>query len=152
MQKTLKEIVTYFVDHNFPDIENDANKIEIMNASKLQLEHDLEEQIKTKYKSELKSQIKQEIQEETIKNKIKEAKNLLVFGAISAFIIGIIVNQTTDIITYLKTGISEKPWVITLIIIAGCALICYLIYKTKFIDEALIMIEKKGRNHKNEED
>lgn len=97
--------------------------------------------VKRKLKSEILYEIKQEVKENAIeeakkdiddyltKKKLKDYKELTIFGLIIAFIIGLSVNQFTDVIGFYKKLICKEPCVsiLTSIIIVVIAIL--LIYK-----------------------
>ena len=97
--------------------------------------------VKKKLKSELLSEIKQEVQENAIndakkdideyrtKKKLKDYKELTIFGLIIAFIIGLSVNQFTDVIGFFKKLIDGEPWVSITFAIIIAAIAIYLIFK-----------------------
>lgn len=97
--------------------------------------------VKKKLKSEILYEIKQEVKENAIeeakkdiddymtKKKLKDYKELTILGLTIAFIIGLSVNQFTDVIGFYKKLIGKEPRVsiLTTIIIAAIAI--YLISK-----------------------
>ncbi|MFR9281535.1 MAG: hypothetical protein ACLVKV_02880 [Peptoniphilus lacrimalis] len=97
--------------------------------------------VKKKLKSELLSEIKQEVQENAIndakkdideyrtKKKLKDYKELTILGLIIAFIIGLSVNQFTDVIGFFKKLIDGEPWVSITFAIIIAAIAIYLIFK-----------------------
>ncbi len=97
--------------------------------------------VKKKLKSEILYEIKQEVKENAIeeakkdiddymtKKKLKDYKELTILGLIIAFIIGLSVNQLTDVIAFYKKLIYKEPWVSILTAIIIVAIAIYLIFK-----------------------
>ncbi|MFR6454057.1 MAG: hypothetical protein ACLUOG_03420 [Peptoniphilus lacrimalis] len=97
--------------------------------------------VKKKLKSEILYEIKQEVKENAIeeakkdiddymtKKKLKDYKELTILGLIIAFIIGLSVNQLTDVIGFYKKLIYKEPWVSILTAIIIVAIAIYLIFK-----------------------
>lgn len=97
--------------------------------------------VKKKLKSEILYEIKQEVKESAIeeakkdiddymtKKKLKDYKELTILGLIIAFIIGLSVNQLTDVIAFYKKLIYKEPWVSITFAIIIVAIAIYLIFK-----------------------
>ena len=97
--------------------------------------------VKKKLKSEILYEIKQEVKENAIeeakkdiddymtKKKLKDYKELTIFGLIIAFIIGLSVNQFTDVIGFYKKLIDKEPVVSIAFAIIIVAIAIYLIFK-----------------------
>lgn len=100
--------------------------------------------VKKKLKSEILYEIKQEVKENAIeeakkdiddymtKKKLKDYKELTIFGLIIAFIIGLSVNQFTDVIGFYKKLIDKEPGVSITFAIITAAIAIYLIFKSIF--------------------
>lgn len=100
--------------------------------------------VKKKLKSEILYEIKQEVKENAIeeakkdiddymtKKKLKDYKELTIFGLIIAFIIGLSVNQFTDVIGFYKKLIDKEPRVSITFAIITAAIAIYLIFKSIF--------------------
>lgn len=97
--------------------------------------------VKRKLKSEILYEIKQEVKEIAIeeakkdiddymtKKKLKDYKELTILGLTIAFIIGLSVNQFTDVIGFYKKLIDKEPVVSILTAIIIVAIAIYLIFK-----------------------
>ncbi len=97
--------------------------------------------VKRKLKSEILYEIKQEVKENAIeeakkdiddymtKKKLKDYKELTIFGLIIAFIIGLSVNQFTEVIGFYKKLIDNEPCVSITFAIIIVAIAIYLIFK-----------------------
>lgn len=97
--------------------------------------------VKKKLKSEILYEIKQEVKENAIeeakkdiddymtKKKLKDYKELTILGLTIAFIIGLSVNQFTDVIGFYKKLIDKEPVVSIIFAIFIAAIAIYLIFK-----------------------
>ncbi len=97
--------------------------------------------VKKKLKSEILYEIKQEVKENAIeeakkdiddymtKKKLKDYKELTILGLTIAFIIGLSINQFTDVIGFYKKLIGKEPRVSILTTIIIVAIAIYLIFK-----------------------
>lgn len=97
--------------------------------------------VKKKLKSEILYEIKQEVKENAIeeakkdiddymtKKKLKDYKELTILGLTIAFIIGLSVNQFTDVIAFYKKLIDKEPVVSIAFAIIIVAIAIYLISK-----------------------
>lgn len=97
--------------------------------------------VKKKLKSEILYEIKQEVKENAIeeakkdiddymtKKKLKDYKELTILGLTIAFIIGLSVNQFTDVIGFYKKLIDNEPVVSIAFAIIIAAIAIYLIFK-----------------------
>lgn len=97
--------------------------------------------VKRKLKSEILYEIKQEVKENAIeeakkdiddymtKKKLKDYKELTILGLTIAFIIGLSVNQFTEVIGFYKKLIYKEPVVSIIFAIFIAAIAIYLIFK-----------------------
>lgn len=97
--------------------------------------------VKRKLKSEILYEIKQEVKENAIKEakkdiddymtkkKLKDYKELTILGLTIAFIIGLSVNQFTDVIGFYKKLIDKEPVVSITFAIIIAVIAIYLIFK-----------------------
>lgn len=97
--------------------------------------------VKRKLKSEILYEIKQEVKEIAIeeakkdiddymtKKKLKDYKELTILGLTIAFIIGLSVNQFTEVIGFYKKLIYKEPVVSIAFAIIIAAIAIYLIFK-----------------------
>ncbi|KGF36566.1 hypothetical protein HMPREF2134_01850 [Peptoniphilus lacrimalis DNF00528] len=97
--------------------------------------------VKKKLKSEILYEIKQEVKENAIeeakkdiddymtKKKLKDYKELTILGLTIAFIIGLSVNQFTEVIGFYKKLIDNEPCVSITFAIIIAVIAIYLIFK-----------------------
>lgn len=85
--------------------------------------------------------IAEEVKQHTTQNALQEAKSVIIEGIILAFFVGLLVNQFTDIITYLKGG--EGPFNPTLWIIAGIVVVLWIFVALKLVNTVSSLINRK---------
>ncbi len=123
-----------------------------------------DELIIEKAKKQIKQEISKEICEEMrdkalreadtiIKNRvemhhIKELRKLAIEGLIVAFFVGLLVNQVTDIIGFLKGTVTLDSIIPTIILVLFFSSICVLIFLLEFIS-TFIKLWRKAKNETN---
>ena len=75
-------------------------------------------------------------------------KNLAINGVIVAFFVGLLVNQSTDIIGYWKGSFQASNIWITVGIAVALLVICIIIFAYMFISELIKML-RKDKNETN---
>lgn len=99
------------------------------------------EEIKEEYKQTLIQEADIEIKKEVNRQKIEDLKSLMWSGFLLAFIVGLAVNQATDIIGYYKgTVTADKIWP-TIIITAVLCMICLIAYLYSFWKNAVTLFD-----------
>lgn len=146
MSKTLDELLTKAYEDNEKEIKAqtsiEPDDTEFMFES-------VKERISSKIYSEIKEEVYEEIMEkvnEDLKKhehdrKIEELRKVIYSGFIIAFFVGLLVNQVTDIASYIKKSL-ELEWGITIILIVFLAIISIGLTVYKFVDEGLKLIRK----------
>lgn len=99
------------------------------------------EEIKEAYKQELIREADIEIKKELNRQKIKELKSLMWSGFLLAFIVGLAVNQATDIIGYFKGPVSDDDIWITIVITAMLCMICLGAYVYSFLKNVIDLFD-----------
>lgn len=94
------------------------NIIDPVQVVKDQLMSEITEEIRTAYKEEVYSEVKRQVAREQEQYKINQIKTLLFESVLLAALVGLIVNQATDIITYLKGGLTTPNQLFVLITLA----------------------------------
>lgn len=127
----LDTILTEFAELYFKDNKDKVNKAKnpkdieemFINSAKESIVSEIRNNLKKEIEEEVRSQIKKEIQEaKDIQNR-KQIKRFIIETIVFSFIIGLLVNQFTDIVTYLKQE-DTKIW--TALVIIGLLLILVL--------------------------
>lgn len=99
------------------------------------------EEIKEEYKQTLIQEADIEIKKEVNRQKIEDLKSLMWSGFLLAFIVGLAVNQATDIIGYYKgTVTADKIWP-AIIITAVLCMICLIAYLYSFWKNAVTLFD-----------
>ena len=106
-------------------------------------------EIRTEYKNELKKEVDLEVQEELNQKKINDIKELMWSGFLLAFVVGLAVNQVTDIIGYLKGQITMESIWSTVAITGVLLLVCIVAYLYSFFSHAIRLL--KSDKKKNED-
>ena len=112
---------------------------EFMITTKLAITERIYKEIKNEIEVEIKQKAIQdaqnEIQQQSISNKIKELRTLIISGFVMSFFVGMLVNQSTDIIGYIKGTIEIQSVGMTLIWIFIFLLLCGLILIFIFLSD-----------------
>ena len=103
----------------------------------------IELEIREKYKQEIIAEAQKEIEKERDKQQIREIRKLMWAGFFVAFLVGLAVNQVTEIIAYLK-GDSTTIWV-TVLISVVLLLICIGIYLYSFLNDVKNYFDHKSK-------
>jgi beta-xylosidase len=118
---------------------NNKNKDEFTETIKLSLKEQIYEEIKSEIGNEIKQKAIQdaqkEIREQSMSNRIKELRTLIISGFIMSFFVGMLVNQSTDIIGYIKGTIEIQDIKATIIWIFIFLLICSMILLFIFLSD-----------------
>lgn len=88
---------------------------ELVRFSKEKISEEIESEVKEAYYEELKERAESEIESSKIKDRIKNTKSLILNGIFGAFLVGMIVNQLTDLLTFLK---NKTNWGIGITLVA----------------------------------
>lgn len=120
----------------------EQERIELMIALKRQYKSDIIEEIKAEYREELRQELMQEAEYLQQQQQIKDLKATLWSGFLLAFVVGLAVNQATDIITYLKGAVTPSNiWVTVWIVVVLC-LLCVGAYLYLFMRNVLSLLKK----------
>lgn len=95
------------------------------------------EEIKKDYKEELLVEIHDEVQKERDRQKIDDLKNLMWSGFVLAFIVGLAVNQATDVIGYYKGSVEGEQIWLTMVITGILCMACFAAYLYSFFKKAI---------------
>lgn len=99
-------------------------------------------EIKAEYRKEVIKEAHIEIQRKVFKQKLTDLKELMMSGFVLAFIVGLAVNQMTDIISYCKGASSIQDIKTTIIITAILFVLCLGFYAYNFVKTAIEVIEQ----------
>ena len=135
----LEALVEYFINGEKADIKGDSY---FYKAVKERFISDIKEEIKVEYKEEMKKNAEEEREKIRLINKIKDFKALFFSGIIIAFIVGLLVNQVTDIISIFKGALNAKFLIYSVGYSFIIAVVLYLIIKFSLLSEILKIIKK----------
>ncbi|MDE6314057.1 MAG: hypothetical protein K2M46_10670 [Lachnospiraceae bacterium] len=146
MAKTLEKLLDDFVESRHMEIEAGTEKDEynalMKTAVKDKLRNDIMKEIQAEYEQEIIKKVKKDIAVSEQKRKLKELQDVLWSGFLIAFIVGLLVNQATDVISFLKgtlntTSITSTIW-ICLVLLA----VCLITYAWIFISKVLNFMQE----------
>ncbi len=136
--------------------KDDLIREEISEADRDELIASLRETMKKKIVEEVKEQYKQEIIEEANdemtkaanRQKLKEIKSVMWNGFLLAFVVGLVVNQVTDLVGFWKGTVSAGDLGKTIILVIVLLAVCLLLYGYSFLASAISLFDdiKKDKN------
>lgn len=101
---TLNKLIDVFIENS--DSINGEEGDEVIGLLKSQIRQKVEDEVKSTYRDELEQNSKEKLEKEKLemkeKFKIDAAKTLLIDTVIFSGIVGLLVNQLTDIVSFLK--------------------------------------------------
>lgn len=142
----LDEVLDVFCDSKkkiFADNAEEDDVQELKELLKQQIRRDIVKEIEAERSKEIAIKAREEIDHRKEAERIEEAKNLLWNGFIMAFIVGILVNQVTDIISFYKGGSSLKTISFTAWLCVALAGICLLMYIYTFAQNFIKIMKNR---------
>ena len=131
MAEVLDKVVSFFVEKNGTiEITSEEEKQMIFKAAKEQIKNQIVEEIKNEAQQEIIDMAQQEIEKAKNAEKLKELKEIVWSGFILAFLVGLLVNQVTEIIGYVKgiaESVSSTYW-ISLVLVLLCGLVFIVMF------------------------
>lgn len=158
MSNKLHKIVKTYVQTSINDNSMNTNGLEaeqIKNLLVEKLEHDIREEILKEETSVLESEQKKiqskleaEFANIRLKEKIEDANEIAFIAVFTGFVIGLLVNQTTDLVSSLKSTLSMNSYQvsITFVFILVLFAVGYVCYKHVFLDKIAKIIQEKYKN------
>lgn len=148
MSSKLDALIDKYVrekEHMFSADVPDDEKVVYINAIKKQLADEVRTEIRVEVAAEAIKEAQLEIEKNSLIARIKEYKRLSIDGLLIAFFVGMLVNQSTDLVSYFK-GVfqSGKTW-ITIVFCIVLAVIVTTIFFGMFFEEAIKLLGK-GKN------
>lgn len=125
---------------------SDEEKAELIDALREKKKSDIVKEIKEQYKEEVISEVNAEIEREATHQKIADLKSLMRDGFILAFLVGLAVNQITDIIGYYKGTVTIEKVGSTIIIALVLCGICLIVYFYNFLKSAMSLLKNFEKN------
>ncbi len=150
----LDEILTKIVDDHIDSIIDDTKSLEERNELKLLLKEkrkaQIIDEIRNAYELEWNAELEKKQSQVNRQKKIEDLKELLFTGFILAFVVGLAVNQVSEILNYVK-GLSSWNDLLTSIILSLFLIgICLLMYWYSFYKEAIKYIKNSLNEEKGE--
>lgn len=142
--KIIETLINSYVNNAYKsqsDEECSEDEEILIEAAKNKLFQDVKHEIVESEKVKMREEIKKEFKSLEQKRKLKELKTLMYEGFFIAFLVGLIVNQVTEMINITK-GIETKV-TITLLIIFILGILNLFVYKTKFLGDFYDSVEFK---------
>ena len=119
-EKLLDEIIDSYINKKIPDIQEEENTEDIRNLLKKQILSDVTEVIISNEKDKIVQQAELDIDKKKHDKKRQEMKIVVIETLFLGFLIGLLANQGTDLITYIKGGNvnvgQTLMWIILLIL------------------------------------
>lgn len=149
--KIAKKMINAYVEsQNISEGETNDEIEYIKDSAKKNLFNDIKEEIINLEKDRIIKEAEDEIKKLEQERKIKEIKVLMYEGFIIAFVVGLIVNQVTDILNVSK-GVETKV-TITLLWIIVLGILTIIIYSNKFLDDIANTIKEKFNRDKDKKE
>lgn len=100
------------------------------------------QEVKQQYKDEIIEKAKSEIEEEERRQYFSDLKKLMRNGFLIALLVGLSVNQATDVINYFRDCLSSNKWLCAFALCCIFLFLASLSYLKEFINEAKQFFEK----------
>ena len=132
---SLKRIVDYFVDNHVKskDSENSQNEI-VYKAAKERIEDTVKQQIMDEMREVVHKEEVAKLEEERQIGILRDTKTLIIQTIVLGFVVGLLVNQVTDIFSFYFKGDNliniGATWIITLVcLVVAVCLSIYILLK-----------------------
>ena len=146
MSETLEKLLNNFIENKHSEIKENTEKDEYMEymttAVKEKMRVAVVEEIRRELEPEIIEKVKKDNEIEEQKRKVKELQEVLWSGFIIAFIVGLLVNQVTDVISFLKGASGIESISSTIWICIGLLAVCIITYGWLFITKVLEFIHE----------
>ncbi|MDO4536357.1 MAG: hypothetical protein Q4B63_11210 [Clostridium perfringens] len=141
---TKKMIEAYINSQRISQGDTDSEIEYIKESAKKKLFEDIKKEIIELEKERILKEAEEKIKKLEQQRRIKEIRVLMYEGFIIAFVVGLIVNQATDLLNISK-GITTNV-VLTLLWIAVLGIMALLVYNNKFLGDIANIIKEKFNN------
>lgn len=134
----LDKVIDVFINTKGEIVNSNAPseaKDELLAALREKTRNEIVQEIKATCKNEILKEANLEIQKKVNQEKLKQLRDLMWSGFFIAFIVGLTVNQITDIIGYFKGSVSMENITVTVILSIVLVLACWLLYGYSFMKE-----------------
>lgn len=129
---TLDEVVNKFLDATTENITDDRLK----EALKLQITNDIKEEVINKEIECIIKKSDDKIREKENKEMLEKLKNIIIETLIIGLILGLLVNQITELIGIWKSGnqIELFTWIWVIVLLVALGVLTMLMYISKLSD------------------
>lgn len=144
MTKKLDMMIESYIAVKRDALENipESEREEYLEPLREKIKKDVVEEVKQEYKAQVMADAENDIQQRISDNKISQLKNLMWNGFLIAFLVGLAVNQITDLIGYWKGSVSLSSLMPTLIITVVLVAICMGLYFYNMVKDTVDMYKK----------
>ncbi len=142
----LDEVLNVFCDSKKDVFANNAKEEDIQELKELlknEIRQNIIDEIVAEQSKEIAIKAQKELDRSEEDKRIGETKNLLWNGFIMAFIVGVLVNQVTDIISFYKGGSSLKTISPTVWICVILAIFCLGMYIYTFAQNFIKIVKNR---------
>ena len=138
----LQGLVEHYVGNGKP--LNNTDQV-IVEGIYQQIESEMRTRLEGKIREEVKKELEKQLENERNLTQIKHLKNLMIESVLIAFIIGMIVNQGTEMIFVLKPNQGDANWwTVTIAIAAGLSLAVFLTLAIRILNSVTALFENSG--------
>ena len=142
---TVMDLKSNLIQQEAPD----QDKEEFITALREQKKQEIVKEIREEYKQEIIKAANIEIMKETHRQKLQEIKSLMWNGFVLAFIVGLAVNQVTELLGFWKGTISAGSLKMTVLFTIVLLLICLAAYGFSFIAKAISLFDEFKKDNKD---
>lgn len=144
MTKKLDTMIESYIAVKEKDLETipESDREEYLELLREKIKKMVVEEVKQEYKAQVMADAESDIQQRISDNRISQLKNLMWNGFLIAFLVGLAVNQITDLIGYWKGSVSLNSLMPTLIITVILVAICMGLYFYNMIKETVDIYKK----------
>ncbi|MFK4784550.1 hypothetical protein [Fusobacterium sp. MFO224] len=136
--KELEKLINFYMENK--EELNKEKDIKVVQYVKDGFKNDIIEEIENARGAKLKEKMRKEVEEERRLERLKELKVIILEAIFFSFAIGMLVNQSTEVVNLLN---KEKTINITLFFIIIFLMIIYFFYKYKVYTHLIDYLEKK---------
>ena len=144
MTKKLDTMIESYIAVKEKDLETipESDREEYLELLREKIKKMVVEEVKQEYKAQVMADAESDVQQRISDNRISQLKNLMWNGFLIAFLVGLAVNQITDLIGYWKGSVSLSSLMPTLIITVILVAICMGLYFYNMIKETVDIYKK----------
>ena len=124
------------------------DKKELLAALRESKKRQIISEIRNEYKQEIISDANEEIAKKVNRQKLREIKSLILNGFILAFIVGLAVNQVTELLGFWKGTVTNGSREMTILFTIVFMFICLITYSFLFISKAISLFDELKKDKK----